>query len=95
MRPEDTSVSIAAALDDSVIRITVRDHGSGIPTAYLDKVFERFFQVPKDGRGSEGFGLGLAIASSVAQLHRGGVRANNEATGGCAFEVTLPLRRQT
>jgi signal transduction histidine kinase len=102
--PEGAPVAIEAELDGEEVLISVRDEGPGIPPEYLDRIFERGVRVPPDGsggkgvkagkNGSGGAGLGLAIARNVVQLHRGTIRAMNNAERGCTFEIGLPLARR-
>lgn len=90
--PPRETVHIEADLADGRTRITVRDHGPGIPEEYVDKIFDRFIQVPdQDGNIKGGTGLGLAIAKTVAEAHGGTVEVRNRRRGGCAFTVSLPL----
>jgi signal transduction histidine kinase len=96
--PLGAVVSITAGCTADEVGISVHDEGPGIPEEYLSRVFERFVQVPKrwDGasgtRGTGGLGIGLAIASNVAQLHGGRIRAINREKRGCTFEVWLPRK---
>jgi signal transduction histidine kinase len=90
--PHHETVDIRADRSDHHVRITVRDRGPGIPDAYVDKIFDRFVQVPtKDGRPG-GTGLGLAIAKAVSLAHGGSIEVRNCGDGGCEFALTLPLR---
>jgi signal transduction histidine kinase len=91
--PADGHVAIDARCSGDTLEITVSDHGPGIPDDYLDKIFDRFVQVPTGTNGRGGMGLGLTIASGVAELHHGSIVARNNADRGCSFIVTLPLYR--
>lgn len=71
--------------------ITVRDHGPGIPAEYLDRIFDKFAQVPRDERNRRGTGLGLTIAKGVIDLHEGRIEVRNAPDGGAEFVVDLPL----
>jgi signal transduction histidine kinase len=88
--PEGASVDVRVTMDEDDVCITVRDRGPGIPAEFIDKVFERFFQVPSEV-GRQGSGIGLAIAHNVALLHDGHIAVSNVEDGGCAFVVVLPL----
>ncbi len=90
--PRGGAVSIDTERADDEIRVVVSDEGPGIPDGYLERVFDRFFQVPRRGQRANGTGLGLAIASSLAELHEGAITARNNTTGGCSFSVSLPLK---
>jgi two-component system, OmpR family, sensor histidine kinase MtrB len=73
--------------------VAVRDHGSGLPTAAIPHVFDRFYKADTARRRSEGSGLGLAIARENARLHGGDIDAANHPDGGAVFTVVLPVRQ--
>ncbi|MGG7566984.1 ATP-binding protein [Rhodovulum sp. DZ06] len=70
------------------LRVTVRDHGPGIPEAFRDKVFERFAQAENHGGGS---GLGLSIARSLIRAFGGELSFDSREGAGAAFHIDLPL----
>lgn len=73
-------------------RISVRDHGGGVPEADLPHLFRPFYRVSvARDRQSGGTGLGLAITKSAVALHRGSVTARNAADGGLLVNIDLPL----
>ena len=89
--PPESVVDITVLSDDENWRVTVRDHGPGVPEDYHEKVFERYFVVEKNSDPkSSGVGLGLSIAQGVAQLHGGSIKLSNAEGGGCLCTVTLP-----
>ncbi|MBL8745027.1 MAG: hypothetical protein JNK58_01585 [Phycisphaerae bacterium] len=71
--------------------IVVRDRGPGIPPDLADTAFERFTQAPNEVLQFRGAGLGLAIARSIAVLHKGRISARNAESGGCIVELCIPL----
>ncbi len=77
--------------DDEVI-ISVSDHGIGIPTRDLERIFERFYRVDHGrSRQTGGTGLGLAIVRHVAQNHHGSVHVESREGEGATFTLRLPL----
>ena len=70
-------------------RLSVRDHGPGIPDDDLPRVFDRFYRAT-DARGLPGSGLGLAIVRQVAEAHGAAVAAANADGGGARLEVAFP-----
>jgi two-component system sensor histidine kinase CpxA len=89
--PENTTVDVSLSKVGSVYRISVRDHGSGVPEESLSSIFDPFYRVEKDrGRTSGGVGLGLAIAKRAVELHRGTMRAQN-VKPGLRVEIDLPV----
>lgn len=89
-----TSVEVSLACDGSSTRLTVRDHGPGVPEAELLHIFEPFYRV-KDARDrqSGGVGLGLAIAERVIRIHGGTIRAENVSPRGLRIEIVIPQHR--
>lgn len=87
--PKDKPVDVTVARLASGLEILIRDHGPGVPTADLERIFEPFYRVAESrDRDSGGEGIGLAITSQVMKAHGGGAKAVN-AQGG--FEVRLSL----
>jgi signal transduction histidine kinase len=77
-----------------LLTIRVRDHGPGIPTGEIEKVFEPFYRIEGSrSRDTGGTGLGLSIARTIAQAHGGDVRLRNLEHGGLEAAVTFPWQR--
>ena len=74
-----------------VVRLSVVDHGVGIPARDLDRIFERFYRVDH-GRSREtgGTGLGLSIVRHVANNHQGWVEVESREGEGSTFTLVLP-----
>lgn len=71
------------------VRITVDDHGPGVPPDARARIFERF----QRGPDSAGSGLGLTLVAQQAALHGGSVTVTDGPDGsGARFEVRLPAR---
>jgi two-component system sensor histidine kinase CpxA len=72
-------------------RISVRDHGPGVPESELENLFRPFYRVADAReRDTGGIGLGLAIAYRAARLHKGSVTARNAPGGGLLVTMSLP-----
>jgi signal transduction histidine kinase len=85
------SVSVSMRKLKRSAEVSVSDTGIGIEEGELPYIFDRFYQVNKS-RGADGsFGLGLSIAKSVAQMHKGSIAVESKSGGGSTFTVTLPL----
>lgn len=69
------------------VRLTVRDTGSGIDPALVDRVFEPFFTTKPQGKGT---GLGLAVVYGNVQQHDGFIRVDSAPGLGTAFEIYFP-----
>jgi len=78
-----------AGKGDSEVRLSVRDHGSGIRTEVHDRLFDQFFTTKEHG-----LGMGLAIVRSIVEAHGGKIHAENVADGGACFYFTLPVTKK-
>jgi two-component system sensor histidine kinase SenX3 len=85
-------VEIGARLEGDRVALTVRDHGIGIPTRDLERIFERFYRVDRArSRETGGTGLGLAIVRHVAQAHGGDVSVQSREGEGSLFTLHVPI----
>jgi two-component system OmpR family sensor kinase len=90
--PHGTPIDVTVEREDGRARLTVRDHGPGLPTDDPQALFERFWRAEGGReRGRAGAGLGLAIVAAIVDAHDGEVEAFNAPGGGAAFVVRLPL----
>jgi PAS domain S-box-containing protein len=68
------------------LEVSVTDSGRGIPPEEFPQLFDSFFTTKEDGMG-----LGLAIARSIIDAHRGRISAENNSAGGATFRFDLPI----
>ena len=72
--------------------IRVEDNGPGIADEFKNSVFNRFYRVDKARtRVESGSGLGLPIARSIAEAHRGKIALSDSDLGGAHFSITIPI----
>jgi two-component system sensor histidine kinase SenX3 len=92
---DGSSVEITVAPGDGWVEITVVDHGIGIPSRDLQRIFERFYRVDRArSRDTGGTGLGLAIVRHVASNHGGEVTVESCEGQGSRFSLRLPATRE-
>lgn len=88
-------ITMRLGSEDGRAVLNVTDTGSGIPTADLPRLFERFHRIQGTrSRTHEGTGIGLALVRELVELHGGRVGATSRTQGparGTTFTVTLPL----
>jgi two-component system sensor histidine kinase KdpD len=93
--PPDKSVEMEARCADKEVAIEVRDHGSGLPKGFEQRIFEPFFRAPEMQESSvPGVGIGLAVCQGLVAAHKGDLTASNREGGGATFRVTLPTEAQ-
>jgi len=83
------TIEVASRIAGAKVIVQVRDTGSGIAAADLERVFDRFHALDQEGRRG-GSGLGLTIAREIARAHRGEITVESEEGSGSCFTVTLP-----
>ncbi len=88
--PAASVIDVAAFETREHVELRVRDRGPGLPEYARERVFEKFFSLPRPETGRKGTGLGLAFVKEVAQLHGGTVKLVNHADGGALATLTLP-----
>lgn len=89
--PSNGEVVVATERRGDQIRISVRDHGSGISAEFKSRVFEKFAQADAtDARQKGGTGLGLSIVREIVLRLRGDVGFTDADGGGTVFYVDLP-----
>ncbi len=87
----DTEVTVSCIADEENVRISVTDHGPGIPEEHLPRLFERFYRVEKArSRKLGGTGLGLSIVKHILNVHGGKVEVESRVGEGSAFTLMLP-----
>ncbi len=87
----DESSLLSAAGSGRLLKLEVRDTGHGIAMEQQQRIFERFYQVPKPASSrSNGLGLGLAIVKMIVEMHGGQVSVTSSEGQGSTFTCLLP-----
>jgi PAS domain S-box-containing protein len=77
---------ISAALQDSMVRVDIRDTGVGIPPENLHKIFDPLYTTK-----AKGIGLGLPLSKKLIEANKGSIGVKSEAGKGSTFTVFLPV----
>ncbi|HLQ25094.1 MAG TPA: ATP-binding protein, partial [Acidiferrobacterales bacterium] len=89
--PSDSAVEVAVIRRGMTIRVSVSDHGPGIPKKFHDRIFQRFARIDSlDTRQQSGAGLGLSIAKAIVEKHGGHIDFETQVEGGTRFYFELP-----
>lgn len=94
LKYNDKSIQIKIDLKktSNEVIMKVLDNGIGIEEEYLNKIFEKFFRIPRGNTHNiKGYGLGLSYASMVMKMHGGSITVKNLHEGGCCFTLKLPI----
>lgn len=88
--PQASTITITGTTHENQTQVIVADQGIGIEREALGHVFDRFYRADKARTGSVGFGLGLAIAKHIADLHQGSITLKSTIGKGTKAIVSLP-----
>lgn len=88
--PEHSSVEVELSKCDSQWKLSIKDHGPGIPDYARDKIFDRYYSLPRPAGGSKSTGLGLPFVRQVMILHDGLVEVANHNAGGVEASLFIP-----
>jgi two-component system sensor histidine kinase HydH len=74
--------------EESLIKIEIKDTGSGIKSEDLNKIFNPYFTTK-----TKGTGLGLAIVHKIIEAHRGDIKIRSISEQGTAFTIVIPIKQ--
>ena len=90
----DISLSTITDGKNEMARISITDHGIGIPESDIPLLFTRFFRAGNVNSGSHpGTGLGLAIVKQIIDHHKGSIQVQSELGKGSTFLIEIPIMR--
>jgi PAS domain S-box-containing protein len=89
--PEDSPIQVAVEDLPSSVRVSVVDHGPGIPREQQQSLFQAFERGSSSGEESHsGLGLGLYISRKIVELHQGSIAMESQPGAGSSFHFTIP-----
>jgi signal transduction histidine kinase len=88
-------IRVQTRATDNKVTLIVADSGIGISEEAMAKIFTRFYREERQQSKADGSGLGLYIASLIAQCHGGKITAEHNKPKGSVFTVTLPNSKKS
>jgi len=73
---------------EGLVKLTIKDNGTGIPEEIQDSVFSSFVTTKPEGKGT---GLGLSICKQIIEIHQGRIELGSQ-SHGAEFIITLPVK---
>jgi two-component system sensor histidine kinase CreC len=93
--PANSKINVCTEVNQTQIKLTICDAGNGIPEYALDKIFDKFYSLPRPdfsiNAGQKSTGLGLNFVQEVVKLHGGSITLENHPNGGVLATITLPI----
>lgn len=87
--PENGSIHLTLRQEKRSFLLVVEDNGPGVPEEQKSRIFERFYRGDPSRSKKEHYGLGLAVAREIAELHGGKLTVADGPEGGAAFTIQL------
>jgi two-component system sensor histidine kinase KdpD len=92
--PDDSTIELAAYEDRNNVVISIEDEGRGIPTAELERVFEKFRRMEESTDRGKGSGLGLAISKGFVEAMGGRIAAASPIHDGKGTRILISLPKE-
>jgi signal transduction histidine kinase len=87
---EQTIITVSIEKKAHEAEISIKDEGMGISKEDQAKIFDRFYRVDSSRTQTKGYGLGLAIAKTIAEFHCGAITVTSTPGKGSIFTIILP-----
>lgn len=88
------NIVVSACCKDNIMQIAVKDTGDGIPSEYVDVIFNKFTTISQQDSIIKGTGLGLAISKKIIESHNGTIECQSTVDVGSSFIFTLPIAQR-
>ena len=90
--PKDSQVRITISKQNENVVFEITNYGQGIDQDKLPHIFERFYRADssRSSGKQKGYGLGLALAKNITELHNGSLKVTSEIDGDTVFTLILP-----
>jgi len=91
--PAAGTITLSGSVQGERLNLTIDDGGPGIPEYAQERIFERFYSLPRPDGGQKSTGLGLSLVREVVLLHGGAIHIGNRPEGGTRAQLILPIRQ--
>lgn len=88
------TIYIRTSRDKEFVKVIVEDTGAGIPSIFIDRIFEKFVQVKSRDIEARGTGLGLYVAKEIVDKHKGKIWVESSLDEGSKFTFVIPIFKE-
>lgn len=88
---EGGMVAVGASTEGDFVKITVQDHGIGMPASVISNLFHKFYRSHRSRETVAGTGIGLYISKAIVESHGGKIEVRSTEGEGSTFDFTLPI----
>ena len=90
--PKKAIIEISAYQEEQYSVLSIQDHGMGIATSNLERIFDKFYRVPNGNLHKvKGYGLGLFYVKQIVEKHKGTIDVKSVQNKGSVFTIKLPI----
>ena len=89
--PEAGTINVSLETAAQSATVTIKDNGIGIREGDLPHIFKRFYRADSSRSQVDGFGLGLAIAKWIADVHQATISVESKEKVGSVFKILFPV----
>ncbi len=89
--PSGSSIRVRSTIENNEYTVFIDDNGPGIPEYAKEKVFERFYSLPRPNNQQRSTGLGLSFVNEVMKLHKGSAKLENRSDQGTTASIRWPI----
>jgi len=90
--PDGGVISEAGEIIEDNFEVSIEDHGIGMTSEQVEKIFDKFYRVDTSGTATEGTGLGMVIVKYIVEAHGGKVWVESEFGKGTTVRFTIPMK---
>ncbi|MBY0516378.1 MAG: hypothetical protein K2P81_05690 [Bacteriovoracaceae bacterium] len=87
--PEGMDIKVILSRSEKDLVLSIEDKGPGIKEEDREKIFDKFYRSGMVEDITKGYGIGLALAKRICELHHSSISVSNSLEGGCIFKVRL------
>ena len=91
--PQGGLIKLTVQRNAETVHCTIEDEGPGLPDYAIERVFDRFYSLPRPSTGHKSSGLGLCFVREIALLHQGGVSLKNRPSRGAIATLVIPVSK--
>ncbi len=88
---DNSPITVIIDYKTDVVKVTVEDHGIGIASDDIHRIFEPFYRA-NNAQSKKGHGIGLSLIAKIIKLHNGSIHVSSEMGKGTVIEVNLPYK---
>lgn len=88
---EGGAVAVRAAVNGDFVKVSVEDHGIGMPGSVISNLFHKFYRSHRSRETVAGTGIGLYISKAIVESHGGKIEVRSQEGEGSTFDFTLPI----